>query len=122
MANEQNLKSYKPGQSGNPAGKPPGTRDGLRACLNRKLREKPNQDALAILESLGARLEGVSNADVLASVLIEKASSGDTAAAKLIADQTERPLPKEINLTGGSGEPLDLNWTVNIVKAKELEE
>ena len=122
MANEENLKSYKPGQSGNPAGKAPGTRDGLRACLNRALRRNPTGDLLQVLEDAKVDITDPSNAEGLAQVLMNESGKGNMQAAKLIADQTERPLPKEINLTGGGGAPLDLTWNINIVKPKELDE
>lgn len=112
---------FPPGKSGNPAGRPKGAKTGLRARLNAKLRATPTADALAILQADGADLEDPDNAAVLAHVLMKKACEGDAQAAKLIADQTERPLPREINLTGGGGEPLDLTWNINIVKAKELD-
>jgi len=44
MANEQNLKHFKPGQSGNPKGRPPGR------SLRQLVRETADVDKLAIVE------------------------------------------------------------------------
>ena len=71
MANEQNLKPWKAGQSGNPAGKPPGR--------NRKT---------IIRELLDAAHKGTAgtNADGIAAALLVKALKGDVAAFHALFD------------------------------------
>jgi hypothetical protein len=73
MATSQNLKPWKPGQSGNPGGRP--KRDAITSALLLQL-EQPNTDTETI-------------ADSIAAVLVKRALSGDVRAIREIADRTE---------------------------------
>ena len=66
MAGEQNGGQFQPGQSGNPGGRPPGSRSRI----------------LIGLEALG---EG--QAEAIVRAMIGKAKDGDAAAAKAILDR-----------------------------------
>jgi phage gp16-like protein len=67
MANEDNLKPWKKGQSGNPSGKPKGTRN--RSTIIRELLEAKATDG-----------EAGQIADQLTRALIKKAAEGDVRA------------------------------------------
>jgi Family of unknown function (DUF5681) len=66
---------WKPGQSGNPAGKKPGT-----------LKEKPYRDALRMEIAAAEDLKGLRS---IARAHLEKARSGDMAAIKELADRLD---------------------------------
>ena|SRR5215472_13809893 len=74
MANTENLRPWKPGQSGNPGGRP--KRDAITAALREQL-ESQSEDATG------------SVADAIAAVLVKRALGGDVRAIREIADRTE---------------------------------
>lgn len=87
--NVENLKPFKPGQSGNPGGRP---------------KKKLIDEVLA--ELLGAK--NSADAKRIAKALIRNAASGDSKAAKLIAERTQgKPLQK-VEVTGNDGGPVSL--------------
>jgi urease gamma subunit len=98
--NPENLTNFKPGQSGNPNGRPKGAKTGLRARLIQELAKDGDSDILAKMEKLGIKLNDNDVAAVIAHVVARKAQRGDMNAVKLIADQTELPHPKDVKLTG----------------------
>lgn len=73
MANEQNLKPWKQGQSGNPKGKPKGARN--RSTIVREWLEAQAVDG-----------QGGQVADQLVRALIKKAAEGDVSAFKELFD------------------------------------
>lgn len=83
MANEQNLKSWKPGQSGNPQGKPPGTKHistWIQDLANDEEFEANILDAKkGYVEYKGAPLKAI------ISVAITKAVNGDEKAREWLA-------------------------------------
>ncbi len=93
-----NLQMWKPGQSGNPAGMKKGSKNGLRARLNQALEKQITPNLMAHLKQEGIDLESNENAEAIAYVAINLALFGDISAIKLIADQTESPMPKDVNL------------------------
>lgn len=70
MANDENLTPYQPGQSGNPSGKPPGTKN--RATI--------------IKEILALKTGDKTNEYIINDVLFKKAADGDLGAIKEIQD------------------------------------
>lgn len=70
MANDENLTPYQPGQSGNPAGKPPGTKN--RATI--------------IKEILALKTGDKTNEYIINDALFKKAADGDLGAIKEIQD------------------------------------
>ena len=100
--NPENLipHEYPPGVSGNPNGRPKGAKTGLRARLVQELNKAGDGDILKKLGSLGVELTDNDVAGVIAYVVARKAQRGDMNAVKLIADQTELPHPKDVNLSG----------------------
>jgi len=96
MANTQNLKPWKPGQSGNPGGRP--KRDSITSALLQQL-EQQNTDSETI-------------ADSIAAVLVKRALSGDVRAIREIADRTEGKPRQQIKVEAevmDSGDRLDLS-------------
>ena len=80
MANEENLKSYKPGQSGNPNGRPKGRRN--RSTIARELLEL-NQK---LKNPLTGKDETMSQEYLMTLALIKKAREGDVSAYKALMD------------------------------------
>ena len=79
MANEQNLKQWKPGQSGNPAGKPKGTKH-----LSAWIRELLEDDTFKAKLTTGRTSKGAPIKAIVQSLVI-KALEGDTKAFDLLA-------------------------------------
>lgn len=80
MANEENLKSYKPGQSGNPKGRPKGSKNRSTIAkywleVNQKLKNPLTGDS-----------ETMSQEDLMTLALIKKAREGDVSAYKALMD------------------------------------
>lgn len=80
MANEENLKSYKPGQSGNPNGRPKGRRN--RSTIARQWLEV-NQK---LKNPITGQDETMSQEDLMTLALIKKAREGDVSAYKALMD------------------------------------
>jgi len=80
----KNVRPWKPGESGNLNGRPKGKKDGFKAKLRRMLKSKALPEAVEMVEALGFNLQDDKNEDVLAAMLVIKASSGDLAAMKVI--------------------------------------
>ena len=76
---------WKPGQSGNPAGKKPGT-----------LKERPYRDALRMEIAAADDFKGLR---AIARAHLEKARSGDMAAIKELADRIDGKPTQESSLT-----------------------
>ena len=110
-----NLKPFKPGQSGNPLGRPIGAKTGLRARITRLLDKEASPDILKSLKAEGIELEDRDNAEVIAHVLNREAQKGNLQAIKLIAEYTE----------DGGSDPLGRTFhtvvNINSVKNGKLE-
>jgi len=81
-----NLKApWKDGQSGNPAGRPKGSRDGIAAHCRRLLAK--DLSLLQIKDKLKAKgidLEDETNAEAISVVLVLKALTGDLKAIEML--------------------------------------
>ena len=91
---------FKPGQSGNPAGRPKGARTGLRARMLQMLDQNTEADILDAFEKKGISLEDTDKAGVIAHVVGRAAMKGNMQAVKILAEQTELPHPRDLKLTG----------------------
>lgn len=81
----ENLKPFKPGQSGNPGGRPKGT--SITTILNRKLDELDPDD-------------GKSRAEKVAEVIVREALAGDYRFVDMLLNRTEGKIAdKVLNLT-----------------------
>jgi len=103
----KNLTPYKKGQSGNPKGKPKGTKDGIRARLNALLRKKPTADLKQLLKDSNIKIGNADNAGALAKILISEAFGKNMKAFDLLLEQTEQSLPKPLHVGGPNGEELN---------------
>ena len=104
-----NLKApWKDGQSGNPAGRPKGSKDGIAAHCRRLLAK--DLSLLQIKDKLKAKgidLEDETNAEAISVVLVLKALTGDLKAIEMLGkfeldlpDLADDPtLPSQINVT-----------------------
>ena len=112
---------WKKGKSGNPAGRPKGSKDGLRACLKRKLRAAAPDELKAIVNQFGME-DPASVADALVTRLISDAANGGQAAIRLCLEQTEQPQsargldapPVTINLIAPPAPALDAVFEVEV--------
>jgi hypothetical protein len=99
MANQQNLKSWKPGQSGNPAGKPKGTKH-----LSTWIREMLEDDSFTAKLASGKTAKGAPVKAIIQSLAV-KALEGDMKAFDLLAkygygtkvDATSKDQPLNFN-------------------------
>ena len=89
---------FRPGQSGNPSGRPRGTRD-LAADLGEELAER-----IPIRE--GERRLRVSKQRALLKALVAKALKGDTRAAGIVLQLVERVVAPEMARAGAAGDDL----------------
>ena len=93
---------YKPGQSGNPNGRPKGQKDGLRAHLNRLLQTQAPDVVVDKLKAYGLKVNGrgrvTSNAAAIAGVVTLMAQQGNPETIKIIERQTEKPLAQSVEM------------------------
>ena len=120
------LNQWQPGQSGNPAGRPKGSKDGIDAHCRRLLAK--DLSLLQIKDKLKAKgidLEDGTNAEAISVVLVLKALTGDLKAIEMLCkfelaltDPADAPtLPSQINVTlvqaVGSTAPVKKSITIN---------
>lgn len=104
MPNEENLIPYKKGQSGNPKGRPKGSKN-IKTCINEVLDQEASMNDFddAKLKDVVRRLKEeygkkVTKRDVMYFVLGKKAMSGDLGAISMLMDRTEgKPTQHNIN-------------------------
>ena len=81
----EDLIPYVPGQSGNPAGRRKGVKDGIAACARRLLaKDLGYADIIEKLEKKGFDMSDRSSSNVIATVAVAKALTGDTKAIELL--------------------------------------
>ena len=98
-----NLRPFKPGQSGNPSGRP--RRKPLAEEYERLL-------GMRMPDQLCAKVglpKGASYARGLAKALVDRAIKGDTAAAREITDRIEGKAVARLEHTGAEGTPVELD-------------
>jgi len=100
---------FKPGESGNPLGVPPGKRH-IRETLNALLRGKPVPEALKAFAVEGADFESA----MLMAWVMRSMQKGGGAYANLIADRMhgKEPLPIRLGARGEDESRTDLRVTV----------
>ena len=85
MMSAEDLIPYVPGQSGNPAGRPKGARDGIAACARRLLaKDLGYAEIITKLEAKGFDMTDKRASNVIATVAVAKALTGDTKAIELL--------------------------------------
>ena len=120
------LTQWKPGQSGNPAGRPKGSKDGIDAHCRRLLAKDLSFPQIKDkLKAKGIDLEDETNAEAISVVLVLKALTGDLKAIEMLVkfdldltDPADDPtLPSQIDVTlvqaVGSTAPVKKSITIN---------
>jgi|GEM_PF-1879106 len=109
MANPENLRPWKPGESGNPNGRPPETHPNIKRFTKKAVQETfaelmvTSQDDLAKIRD-DAQESGVRAA--VASVILRARAKGEMASLDALIDRVIGKVPQKTELTGGEGEPL----------------
>ena len=81
----EELIPYVPGQSGNPAGRPKGAKDGIAACARRLLaKDLGYAEIIDKLAKKGFDMTDRTASNVIATVAVAKALTGDTKAIELL--------------------------------------
>ena len=122
----EKLTQWKPGQSGNPAGRPKGSKDGIDAHCRRLLTKDLSFSQIKNeLKAKGIDLEDGTNAEAISVVLVLKALTGDLKAIEMLGKfELDLPngaddptLPSQINVTlvqaVGSTAPVRKSITIN---------
>ena len=122
------LNQWQPGQSGNPAGRPKGSKDGIDAHCRRLLAKDLSFSQIKNeLKAKGIDLEDETNAEAISVVLVLKALTGDLKAIEMLGkfeldppDLADDPaLPPRINITlvqaesAGYEQPVRKSITIN---------
>lgn len=120
------LNQWQPGQSGNPAGRPKGSKDGIDAHCRRLLTKDLSFSQIKDkLKAKGIDLEDGTNAEAISVVLVLKALTGDLKAIEMLGKfELDLPngaddptLPSQINVTlvqaVGSTAPVRKSITIN---------
>lgn len=105
MANAENLKSYKPGQSGNPNGRPFGSQN-VSTVLTSMLREiapKVVIDASFIKEISKGRKKPTIAEAVAARLIYQAVINGDSKALKELLDRTEGRARQVVDIRTNEG-------------------
>ena len=97
MANEQNLKHFKKGKSGNPNGRP---------------RKLPELDKL-LADVMGEEKDGLSAAEAILKALRAKATKGDIRAAELLLDRAYGKAKQTIDNNHNVSQPLVITLTAS---------
>jgi hypothetical protein len=92
MAKEDNLKSWKKGQSGNPNGRP---------------KKLPHLEEL-LADILGEDKEGITAAEAILRALRAKATKGDIRAAEVLLERAYGKAKQGIELSGLNNEPIQI--------------
>ena len=113
---EADLIPFVPGQSGNPEGRPKGTKDGIAACARRLLaKDLGYADIIEKLQKKGFDMSDKRASNVIATVAVAKALSGDTKAIELL-NKYEEDAPIG---AGGDEKPV---VNITLVQAENREE
>lgn len=105
--NNENLKSWKPGQSGNPSGKPVGIKDSktiLRELLSRDIE-------IEDIDGVPKRMSGL-NA-IYVKQYVKAVKEGDKDAANLILERLEGKVPNRNFVSGDPENPHGVTINVN---------
>jgi hypothetical protein len=107
------LHRWKPGESGNPLGRPRGAKNTVESYLRRYLAKGYEPDAALEIAAEKAGVDyklinrGATIADVLAQIQIQKALRGDQEAYREVVDRTEGRPVSSVDLSGSIGVDVD---------------
>ena len=111
MANEQNLKSFKKGQSGNPNGRPKGS-------LNRSTIAKKWLEVLSQEELEDGEVKWLSNEEAMTLSFIKKARNGDVNAYKALMDSAYGTAKDTVDINSNEKRSIDFKHLISGIKAK----
>jgi len=107
MANENNLKHFKKGQSGNPKGRPKSALRDIKDVLKDLLSQEKN---------------GTQLIDGLMSVVVNKALKGDLKAVDMLLSYTFGKATQRTEITGAEGEPIEVKHDLSKLNVNELKQ
>lgn len=111
MANEQNLKSFKKGQSGNPNGRPKGS-------LNRSTIAKKWLEVLSQEELEDGQVKWLSNEEAMTLALIRKARNGDVNAYNALMNSAYGTAKDTVDINSTEKRSIDFKHLISGIKAK----
>lgn len=116
---------FKPGQSGNPAGRKKGTArlsDAYRRILAMKIQDigKPKEAFQQVINQMVE--EGATFADFVALAQVRQAIKGRTAAASEIADRAEGKAKQKIEVSRGGGPLEGLDYDLDNLSVDDLKQ
>lgn len=97
----ENLNPFQKGQSGNPAGRPKGSKN--RASIVKHWLEATE----SIVNPLTGEKETLSQQDIMTLAIIKKARKGDVAAYRELMDSAHGKITEHTDITSG-GEPVSI--------------
>ena len=111
MANEENLVSFKKGESGNPNGRPKGR-------LNRSTIAKKWLEVLSQEEIEDGVVKWLSNEEAITLALIQKARKGDVNAYKALMDSAYGTAKDTLDLNSTENKSIDFKQLIDGIKFK----
>ena len=113
MANEQNLKSWTKGQSGNPAGRPTGSK-------NRSTIVKEILKLLTKLDNpITGKEEWLTNEQHMTISILQKAIKGDVNAYKALMDSAYGTAKDTVDINSTEKRSIDFKHLISGIKAKQ---
>jgi len=110
MANEQNLKPFKKGQSGNPNGRPKGSLN--RSTIARKWLDT-NKNQVNPITNVEEQL---TQEDLMTLALIKKANKGDVQAYKQLMDSAYGKATSSVDINSSEGISVDFKELMRGIK------
>ncbi len=119
MSNLRPAKSWKPGQSGNPSGKPKGllTKDQVMSVLG-KFSALTKTELQEVLQNPKSTMLEI----MVASVMVKAAQTGDSARLDFLWNRSIGKVKEEIEHSGGTDTKLVITLPDNGRSAKKIEE
>jgi len=118
------LHRWKPGESGNPLGRPKGSKNTVESYLRRYLAKGYEPDAALEIAAEKAGVDyklinkGATIADVLAQIQIQKALRGDQEAYREVVDRTEGKPVSSVDISASVGVEVDFMQSSEVERIK----
>jgi len=109
--NKKPIHRFKPGESGNPRGRPKGSGRGIKDCLRRFGEWQCPEALLDKMAALfpRAKRDKLTVAEAVYLRVYVEALQGESWAVQFIAERTEGKVPQQVNLTP-PGPVLNITW------------
>ena len=115
MANKENLKLWKPGESGNPKGRPKGSLN--RSTIARKWLHTTSK----VINPISGEEETLTQEDIATLALIKKVRNGDVNAYKALMDSSYGQPKETIDLNQIAEQPLFTHVSENDGNTEDTE-